>query len=71
MVLPCDESEGNHGNLGKGEEKHQEGPSLVVGRCKGMDRDSREGDVLGARGLCGLEKVCQLHCPNGLNSLWH
>ena len=37
MVLPCDESKGNHGNLGNGEEKHQEGPSWVVGRCKGMD----------------------------------
>ena len=55
MVLPCDESEGNHGNLGNGEGKHQEGPSWVVGRCKGMDRDEREGGVLGARGPCGLE----------------
>ena len=42
---------------------------VEVERSGGMDRTELEQDVEGG-GPCGLEKRCQLCCPNGLHSLW-
>ena len=42
----------------------------MVEWCKGMYSAELEWDVEGARGQCGMEKMCQSCCPNGMYGLW-
>ena len=51
----------------RGEWITRKASKTVVGRCKGMDETER--DVEGARGLCGVEKVCQSYCPQRIEYL--
>ena len=53
---------------GKDHEESQQDSGWTI-NYKGMDMAELELDVEGVRELCGLEKVCQMFLPNGLNSL--